>query len=632
MTTNGITRRDFLNGIALPLASAGLLTPALGRASAGDGRASTGEDGYPPALTGLRGSHPGSFEVAHALARDGARWPSPARQTDDVYDLVVVGGGLSGLAAAYLFRQQAGPAARILVLDNHDDFGGHAKRNEFRVGDRTLLGYGGSQSIDSPGTYSRVAGGLLREIGVETARFHDWFDGAFHGEHGLRPGILFQSPSFTGTRLTGHAGRAADAAERERWLADYPISEAGRTALARLYAGTMNQSPAVRRALDDPGGTPAEDFLRAAFDMPDDALAVLRDSTLTFWGFGLDGLSLREVLDGQTLGPALNRAVGHAEALPPVGAHGEEPYIFHFPDGNATVARLLVRALIPQAIPGGTQEDVVTARARYDLLDRSEHPVRIRLSSTAVDVRNADAGVDVVYVRGGAGGAAGGVERVRARHAILACYNRIIPHLCPDLGGAQREALAYPEKIPLVVMNVALRQWRPLADSGFGNVYCPGGFLVRMGLDFPVSMPGYRFSGGPAEPVVLDCWHAAVDRDTSLHVFERLRRGRHAMLARPFEAYEAEARRQFDAAWGSHGFDAERDIAAITVNRWPHGYAWEYTDRWDDPAWSRGAGPHVIGRQQVGRISIANSDSEAFAYVNGAIDAAYRAVREQTTP
>jgi spermidine dehydrogenase len=151
-----------------------------------------------------------------------------------------------------------------------------------------------------------------------------------------------------------------------------------------------------------------------------------------------------------------------------------------------------------------------------------------------------------------------------------------------------------------------------------------------MGLDFPVSMGGYAFSADPDQPALLDCWHGGAARDPKLDPRERLRQGRHAMLARPFEAYEAEVRAQFVQAWGAHGFDPDRDIAAITVNRWPHGYAWEYTDRWDDPAWSRGAGPHVIGRQQLGRISIANSDSEAFAYLDGAIDAAYRAVHEQT--
>jgi spermidine dehydrogenase len=619
MTANRITRREFLNGFAVPLAGAGLAPGILSARERETG------NHYPPALTGLRGSQPGSFEVAHALARDGARWPRPSRQTDADYDLVVVGGGLSGLAAAYLYRAQAGPSARILILDNHDDFGGHARRNEFQVDGRRLLGYGGSQSIDGPAGYSAVAASLLREIGIVTERFHDYYDTGFNDRHGLRQGILFHGPAFAATRLTGHAQHAVDAAERDRWLAQYPIGDAARRSLARLYAGAMNDTEAVRAALADPRRAPVEPFLRAAFDMPDEALAVLRDSMLTFWGFGLDGLSLREVLDYQALGAGLNSAARPESATAPSGTHRDEPYIFHFPDGNAGIALLLVRSLIPGAVPGSSMEDVVLSRARYDRLDQPENNVRVRLNSTAVDVRNDGPGVDVTYVRGAT------VERVRGRHAILACYNNIVPHLCPEMGEVQRAALGYPEKIPLVVMNIVLRNWRAIAASGFGKVYAPGGFLVRLGLDFPVSMGGYAFSPDPDQPVVLDCWHAAVDRDADLHVFERLRRGRHAMLARPFEGYEAPAVEQLVAAWGGHGFDPQRDIAAITVNRWPHGYAWEYTDLWDDPGFSRAAGPHVVGRQRIGRISIANSDSEAFAYVNGAIDAAYRAVREQTT-
>ncbi|MEQ8484936.1 MAG: NAD(P)-binding protein [Pseudomonadales bacterium] len=625
MKQRGISRRDFIQGVALPIAGAAVAGGSVAVAATGEAGAADGA--YPPALTGLRGSHPGSFEVVHALAREGARWPRPERQTDDDYDLVVVGGGLSGLAAAYLFRAQVGPSARILILDNHDDFGGHAKRNEFDVDGRTLIGYGGSQSLDSPATYSRVARSLIEEIGVVPERFERYYDQGFDARHGLRDGVLFERARFGSDRLSGHAG-FADAAERARLLAEYPLSAAGREALGRLYGGRFDDTPAVRAALAAPSGIPAETFLRQAFAMPDDALASLRDQPLAFWGFGIDALSLREAADGGWLGAAVAGLL--PGAAPASGEHGNEPYIYHFPDGNAGIARLLVRSLVPGAVPGASMEDVVTARLRYARLDRPENRVRVRLSSTAVAVRNVDGGAEVDYVRAGAGN--GAAERVSARHVILACNNRVIPYLCPELDEAQRQALAYPERIPLVVMNIALRHWRPMVASTFGKVYTPGGFLVGMGLDFPVSMGGYGFSGGPNQPVVLDCWHAGVDPDTSLHVFERLRRGRYAMLARPFEAYEAAARAQLTAAWGPFGFDFDADVAAITVNRWPHGYAWEYTDLWDQPGWSRGAGPHVIGRQQFGRISIANSDAEAFAYVNGAIDAAYRAVREQTTP
>ena len=511
-----------------------------------------------------------------------------------MYDLVVVGGGISGLAAAYLFRAQVGPEARILVLDNHDDFGGHAKRNEFRGG--ALLGYGGSQSRQ-PGHLFPGGPEPLTES-VSGQRFYDYYDRNFDQRNHLKRGILFQRETFGTSRLTGHFGRAANAAERDRWLAEYPVSEAARSALRRLQAGDLTDDKGVDAAFAAPERTHAEEFLKLAFDMPDDALTVLRDTTLTLWGFGLTASRSGKCSTTSFSGRGSNRAAKQRGAWhESTGGHGEEPYIFHFPDGNASIARLLVRSLIPGAVPGSTMEDVVTARARYDKLDRPENSVRVRLNSTAVNVQNDGDGVEVVYVR------AGDVQRVRGRHTILACYNNIVPFLCPQMGDDQRKALGYPEKIPLAVVNVALENWHAIADSGFGELYVPDGFLVQMGLDFPVSIGDYRYSASPDQPVVLDCWHAAIDRDTSLHVFERLRRGRYAMLGRSFTDYEARARAQLTEAWGAHGFDFDRDVSAVTVNRWPHGYAWEYTDLWDQPGWSRGAGPHVIGREQLGNDS-----------------------------
>ena len=158
-----ITRRDFLNGAALTIAAG--LTPAA-QLAAQPGR-------YPPALTGLRGQHDGSFETAHALAREGRKFPVDGLPIDETYDLVVVGGGISGLSAAWFYRR-AKPSARILILDNHDDFGGHAKRNEFTLDGRRIIGYGGSQSMQSPkALYSPVAKGLLRDLGVDITRFED---------------------------------------------------------------------------------------------------------------------------------------------------------------------------------------------------------------------------------------------------------------------------------------------------------------------------------------------------------------------------------------------------------------------------------------------------------------------------
>ncbi|MBS0282428.1 MAG: FAD-dependent oxidoreductase, partial [Proteobacteria bacterium] len=192
---DGIDRRDFLNGAAIAIGASlcpfheAFAQDAGPDASArdpllADGIAQNDARYYPPALNGMRGSHPGSFENAHR-ARDGGTWPPDAvEDTKESYDLIVVGGGISGLSAAYFFRKQ-NANARVLVLDNHDDFGGHAKRNEFQAGGRLLLGYGGTQSIEAPGRYSDVAKGLLREIGIDVRRFYKYYDQDFYRAHKL---------------------------------------------------------------------------------------------------------------------------------------------------------------------------------------------------------------------------------------------------------------------------------------------------------------------------------------------------------------------------------------------------------------------------------------------------------------
>ena len=177
-----ISRRDFFNGAALTIAAG--LTPAM------QGLGAPARP-YPPALTGLRGQHEGSFETAHAQARAGRRFATDQLSVEERYDLVVVGAGISGLAAAWFYRR-ARPRARILVLDNHDDFGGHARRNEFVIDGRLIIGYGGSESIDSPRTrYSSVAKGLLRDLGVEIERFESAFERTLYSSLGLSRGVFF---------------------------------------------------------------------------------------------------------------------------------------------------------------------------------------------------------------------------------------------------------------------------------------------------------------------------------------------------------------------------------------------------------------------------------------------------------
>ena len=611
-----ISRRDLLHGTA-SLAAAGL--PATGAAPGL----------YPPALTGLRGSHDGSFETAHALGRDGRSDFGSAQTDPDRYDLIVVGGGVSGLAAAYFYRRTK-PDARILILDNHDDFGGHAKRNEFVVDGRHLIGYGGSQSMEAPGAYSDVAMGLLRELGVDTGAFDTAYDHEFYVRNGLGAGIYFDQATFGESRFV-HASELyqtafVDMANRTRSVADaidaMPISPKARTELAVLMTGTDDKVPDVG-VMDLPdylSSISYQTFIERHIGISEpDVLRILRDIPNGYFGVGIDVIT---ALEGLLIGLPGIRSLGVPGAqfvLRLATSAMVEPYIYHFPDGNATIARLLARSLVPELSPARKPADLLQTRIDYRQLDARDHNVRIRLSSTAIRVENARDTVAIRYVRHG------GTHQVTARHCVLACYNMMIPHLMPELGHRQRDALASLVKVPLVYTNVALRNWRALANKGIGFALTPGGFHDYMMVDFPVSIGSYRFSGSPDEPVVLH--HSLALTQPGLHPREQFRIGRARLLATPFADIEADLRTQLDGMLGDAGFDADRDIAAITVNRWPHGYAYGGYSLFD-PDYGPGEQPFEVGRQRVGNVTIANSDAGGRAYLDAAIDEAYRAVGE----
>ena len=617
-----VTRRDFVNGVALGAAALGL-APIEALAQRLSTTASPGPDYYPPELTGMRGSHPGSFEVAHAVAREGVRYSPPSEQTGPLYDLVVVGGGISGLAAARFFRDRTDGPSRILVLDNHDDFGGHARRNEFHVDGRMLLCYGGSQTIESPGQYSKVAQQLLRDIAIDVDRFYDYYDQQYFSSRNLGQGIYFDKATFGVDRLTANplgvllGERLADDDMRAAVRA-MPIGKDDQDAFIRLLAGGVDYLEG--RSVEDKRTLLRNisylDFLEQYAGMPEPVLEIMRDSFLQLTSVGWEAESALTAADWWFPG---TRELG---VQAPAGER--EPYIHHFPDGNAGVARALVRDLVPKAVPGSTMEDLVTARADYALLDTEDADVQVRLNSTAVDVRHTADGkfVDVTYINDGKS------YRVRARHSILACYNRIIPHICGEVPEEQAEAIRYATKIPFVKGSIVIRSWHAFMNAGYFDVYSPGdAYFKNMKLDFPVSMGDYHYSKGPDEPIVISAWYSPTTRGLSTK--DQYRAGRLKLLEMPFDDFEQDIYSHLDGMLGAYGFDAEREIAAITLNRWSHGYAYEYEGVGVPAEYGRYRGPHIAGRARIGRISIANSDSEAYAYVNGAIDAADRAVDEQ---
>ena len=637
-----ISRRDFLNGASIAIGGAGALgtmatgatgahaEPSLARRQAPG--AFSSDEYYPPKLTGMRGSHPGSFEAAHEM-RYGQTWDDP-EDTGESYDLIVVGGGLSGLAAAYYFRK-ALPESKVLVLDNHDDFGGHAKRNEYMVGDRQVIGYGGTMFIT--GAYTPEGVALFDDIGLNAERFHaaNPEGPSILGRYGLQTGVFFDRETFGEDRLvvgtpSGNFGGGDAGTTWPGFAAQTPLNEQAKKDIARLYDDPkdylegLSADEKVRRMrtmsyerylLDlvkvDPQ---VVDYLRYSIDH-NGAAGI--DSISAYGAFrsgwvpGFDGLGLEA--------PPTNwlDAAGIDNPLEGI----------HFPDGNAGVARLMVRWLIPDALPGSTMEDSVATRVRYDTLDRDTNDVRIRLNSTVVsarhagDPRSADE-VQVTYVQDGK------TYRARAGACVMACYNAVVPYLCPEIPDEQRAALKLAVRKPYVYTNVLVRNWTAFHELGVSSINSPGSYHQSIMLDWGTSLGDYKRAEGPEEPMVIHMQRVPIM--PGLPARDQFRAGREDLLATTFETFERHIRDQLGRTLANGGFDPARDIEAITVNRWPHGYAGAPNDLYD-PEWGYDEAPFVVGRKRFGRITIANSDAAAVSLTSAAFDQAHRAVQELLT-
>ncbi len=615
-----ISRRDFLNGVALAVGGSAALHLGLG----GPAQAAA-PAGYPPRLGGLRGHSEGAMNIAHAL-RDGSFWqkaPAP-EATGETYDLVVVGGGISGLAAAWFFLQRR-PDAKILILENNDDFGGHARRNEFTASNgRTIIGYGGSQSLQTPSYFSPLVSQTLRDIGIEVERFEEFYDAEWGGD--LEDAVLFRKEAFGADVLVKMGETAAD------WVPNTPLSDKAKADLIELIDAPRDYLPGKSREekFEILSQTTYADFLTTICGYDSQLVTYFQHSTEEYFGVGIDATTALDAwgnwspgFDGMDLGELPYKAMSPSGRL---ALTDPDDYIYHFPDGNAAVARSFVRAMIPEALPGSSMEDLVTNPVDYGKLDGEGRPVRLRLNASVVRVKHdgppeSASSVIVTYVDGET------LKTVSTGQVVLACWHRVIPYLTDELGEAQVEALNDQHKVPLIYTNVLLRNWEAFEKLGVSGFEDPTGFWGAAVIDFPVSMGEYKFAETPADPVLLHLWKIPTTRDPKMSAREQAAAGRLALTTISFEDMEREARDMLARALGPAGFDPARDIEAVTCNRWSHGYAVEYMRPWD-AYWPDGPLPIETSRKPWGRIAIANSDSGAYAYAHSAIDQAGRAVNE----
>lgn len=639
---SSISRRDFIYGAS---AAAGAMT-LPGRASGAEAAASGGGYApaaaatYPPLRTGMRGHHPGSFEPMHALAWSGVE-PPAGESTGEVYDLVVVGGGLSGLASAYFFRKQAGPDAKILILDNLQGIGGHAQRNEFEFEGRRIFANAGSSYLVAPSTWSREARSIIEDLDIvhrDDPRDHT--DRDLFRSRGMGPAVLFPNEVYGKDYVVpGSIGRPT-----KEFLEKTPMPAKLRSELDKLMNGKENylagKSEEEQVALLQ--SMSYRDYLLNVVGLSEDCLVFVKGA----WAMGLDTCTAwfaffrhRPGFEGLTI------------ERPAHSPEGEELHDDNFtlPGGNSDVARLLVRALIPDALPQGDVFAVADKRMDYTVFDRPDNRTRIRQNSIVYNVRHLGRAprvlepdgreVLVSYLNEGR------AYTVKAGNVIMACMNNVVPAICPEFPEPQKEALHKAVRCANLNVNVLFRNWRAFEAAGISNVTSPYTFYGSMGLASPRYFGNVTPSQSPDEPIVVSfgtggnsgilsnpvlvralCGNATPEIGTNND--EQYRAVRRGLLATPFATFEREIRQLSARVLAGTDFDPARDIVAICVNRWAHGFATGLNDLFDKPLLPGELRPNEIARRPFGKIAIANTDAGGVSTMQTAFDQAWRAVND----
>ncbi len=652
-----ITRRDFLDGVAMTVGGAAVasavgagVSPPASAASAGVTSPPAAAN-YPPMRQGFRGFEPAAIDAGHAV-RDG-KASGNAVDLSETYDLVVVGSGMAGLSAAYFYRKQI-PHSKILVIDGCDDFGGHARRNEFNVDGHQLLMNAGTFAIWYPNTFTAEGKQLLKDIGVDNERWYKAADAEPNPirDLDLRPAVFFSKETYGVDRLVtdvpgfhslGPAGRAPRLSWGE-FLSKTPFSDGAKAGLLELYTGKKDYMPGLstEQKIRQLQKMSYVDYLLKVANLHPDAVAYIQNQggggssnqaagpdTFSAWyayrrgAYGFAGMDLPTSVTHKDQGGS---AFQVSNVTQDPGRH------VIFPDGNAGVARLLIRWLIPEALPGATMEDSVAAHVNYAMLDRPENPVRVRLSSTAIRVKHLGdpataKEVEVSYFNS----RTKKVYRVRSSAVVMACFNAVVPYLCPELPDAQKQALHWAVRKPLVTTAVAVRNWRVFQKLGVSNISCPNMFFTSIGLNQKVSLGDFRNPTHPDDPIIITMGlsNAVLEKPgQGLSPHDQWRAARAVLQSISFETFERNIRSQLARVLGPGGFDPARDIAGIMINRWGHAYATGSNELYD-PDWShRTDAPWVVGRQRFGRITISNSDAAATSLTQAAFQQSNRAVNE----
>ncbi len=508
-----IARRDFLKGTALALAA-----PSWARGQ-------SPSPSIPP--SGFQGQNEASASRGHRVRDDVFReLPKHVVDTGEAYDLIVVGAGLAGLAAAHVYKKERGGNARILLLENNDDFGGHARRNTFKWNDTTLIVNGGTYDLEAPEKSPPEAKEILDDLGIEPARLIGFRDPDYRERFGLASTCFFDPDVFPGVRKKQFVSGFHDIAW-DQFFAKTPLSESERAELMTLYTTRKNYLADEADPEQAMASMTWESYIRDKMGLGDAAVLMSNIYATDLAGLGCDALP---AANGYEVGPGFFGVGGdgfydHEGML----RYSYEP-VHRFPDGNRSIARQLVKKIIPDAITGeDSMEGVFNGDIRYDRLDTADGDVRLRLRSTVVRVEHLDGGSRVVVHYATPDGE---IRAVTSKHVVMAAWGMVAKHIIPELSENQRDALEGYGYCSALYINVLLEQWEPIAKAGAFEMFTPGRYQTLMHVLDPLHVGAYQPVHRPDQPTVLTMFRYL--RKPGLPIDEQLELNRYELEQNPF--------------------------------------------------------------------------------------------------
>lgn len=629
-----ITRRDFLKGSLLGSGAMLLNMPAPINATVGPAPA-TNWDGF--AGVGdyaLANGNTESTRTAAHLIRDGKvdGLLSGAIDTGEIFDLVIVGGGFAGLAAARTFLREGNSNQSCLLLENHALPGGEAKRNEFIVDGYKISGPQGSNLTVVPFVEGDWYDKLFTELRIPRNPKFQSLEG-HQGQLRLSPtnflpmfGIAEQAASsgyFFDKESFGLKESYWDIDSSQNGYVNTAFSAAEKADLVRLFegAGANKAGDAWRRWLD---GITYRSYLEDVLAIQPRVIQLLDTTLSTTSGMGSDAISaLYAMMSGL---PGFDREFG-GESLYRVPSEDKEiSGLYSFPGGNDAIYRLMLKQILPEAIAGGQEfAEIHDGAYQFDRFDTPGSTFRVRLNSTAIRIEHDGAptgadSVSIYYLRGSK------VHRIRAKGVVSAVGGWVNKHIVRDLPEEYQNEFDGLVHGSNMIVNVALRNWRPMAKLGVSacHFFRSDGLGGFCNIRRPMVFGNNRAPLHPDKPAVLT-FYVGFPK-SGLPPKAQAAASRWELLSRSFAEIEEAVREQMTRMFGGLGFDDEKDIAGVVVNRWGHSYVAA------TPGFFYGNNGrpalHRVMTQPFGRIGFGHSEHKGIQEWFGAVEHGERAARQ----